>query len=94
MVYGQPRRHSGAKGGIDVIISLREWLNRVLFIGLFVVLLIIAAGGYKWLVDVFAPVHPYREPAGNAVKVFVTDPAVPDEGSGADQLRWFFWYGG
>lgn len=76
-----------------MIVTVRSWFSRLLFLMLFAVLLFIAAGGYRWLVDVIAPVHPYREPKGDAMKVFLTDPATPEEGSGADRLRWFYWYG-
>lgn len=76
-----------------MVLSLRSLLGRLGFIALFAVLLFIAAGGYKWLVDAISPVHPYREPEGNAVKVFIQDPDLPGEGSSADRLRWFYWYG-
>lgn len=76
-----------------IVFSFRQWLNRVLFIVLFVILLIIAVGGYRWLLGVVSPIHPHKEPRGAAVKVFVTDPASPDGNKTLDRLRWFYWYG-
>lgn len=76
-----------------MILSVRRWLSRILFIVIFVVLFLIATGGYRLLVDVISPVHPYREPKGSALKVFKTDPDTPEGGNAADRLRWFYWYG-
>lgn len=76
-----------------MIVSLRRWVARVVFLFLFFVLLLIATGGYRLLVEVISPVHPYQKPKGSAIKVFRTDPDSPDEGNMADHLRWFYWYG-
>ncbi|WP_168119218.1 DUF4227 family protein [Paenibacillus sp. HB172176] len=76
-----------------MVVSLRRWASRLLFIALFFALLLLAAGGYGWLIEVVSPVHPYAKPKGDAMKVFVTDPAAPEGGNSADRLRWFYWYG-
>lgn len=76
-----------------MVFLIRGWISRLLFLALFAVILFIAAGGYRWLVDVVSPVHPYHKPRGDAMKVFVTDPGSPEGGNGADRLRWFYWYG-
>lgn len=76
-----------------MVFSIRGWAGRLLFLALFAVLLFIAGGGYRWLVDAVSPVHPYQKPRGDALKVFVEDPPSPDSGSGTDRLRWFYWYG-
>ena len=76
-----------------MVVSLRGWAGRLLFLALFVILLLIAAGGYRWLIDVISPIHPYAKPKGDAMKVFITDPKSPEDGNSADRLRWFYWYG-
>ncbi|MBH5318026.1 YqzK family protein [Paenibacillus sp. GSMTC-2017] len=76
-----------------MVFSLQGWLNRLLFIIVFIILLFFAAGGYRFLVEVISPIHPYQKPKGDAVKVFVTDPKSPEQGNTADRLRWFYWYG-
>jgi len=76
-----------------IVFSFRKWLNQVLFVCLFVILLIVAAGGYRWLIDVISPVHPHKQPRGAAVKVFVTDPTSLEGNKVLDRLRWFYWYG-
>lgn len=76
-----------------MVFSIRRWTSRVFFMFVFVLLLFVVTGGYRWLADAISPVHPYREPKGNAMKVFVTDPNSPDSTGTADRLRWFYWYG-
>ncbi|MDQ6421020.1 DUF4227 family protein [Paenibacillus sp. LHD-117] len=76
-----------------MVVSFKSWVSRLLFILLFAVLLMIAAGGYRWLLDVVSPVHPYQKPRGDAMKVFEHDPTSPEKGNSADRLRWFYWYG-
>ncbi|WP_042162636.1 DUF4227 family protein [Paenibacillus gorillae] len=76
-----------------MVLSLRKWISRIVFAIIFSMLLILATGGYSWLVDVISPVHPYHKPKGAAMKVFQADPMIPGNGSLADRLRWFYWYG-
>jgi hypothetical protein len=76
-----------------MVLSLRKWLSRILFVVIFTLLLLIATGSYRWLVDVIAPVHPYKIPKGEALKVFQANPADAEKGSLTDRLRWFYWYG-
>lgn len=76
-----------------MVLSLRKWFSRFVFVLLFGLLFIAATGGYRFLVDVISPVHPYKTPKGDALKVFQVDPATPENGSVADRLRWFYWYG-
>jgi hypothetical protein len=64
-----------------------------LFLAVFALLLFVAAGGYRWLEEVISPVQPYREPKGDAMKVFAREPSSPDSASGTERLRWFYWYG-
>ncbi|GLX69060.1 DUF4227 family protein [Paenibacillus glycanilyticus] len=76
-----------------MVLSLRKWLSRILFVVIFTLLLLIVTGSYRFLIDAIAPVHPYRTPKGDALKVFQSDPAAVEKGSLADRLRWFYWYG-
>ncbi|KRE54315.1 YqzK family protein [Paenibacillus sp. Soil522] len=76
-----------------MVFSIRKWTSRIVFIVIFAVLLLAVTGSYRWLADAISPVHPYREPKGAALKVFVTDPNSPDSKNAADRLRWFYWYG-
>jgi hypothetical protein len=76
-----------------MILSVRKWAGRALFIVIFCMLAFIAAGGYRFLADTLSPLQSYRVPQGNALKVFVHEPGPPDSGSMSDRLRWFFYYG-
>ncbi|MFC4777493.1 DUF4227 family protein [Paenibacillus sp. GCM10023252] len=76
-----------------MIWSIRKWANRMLFVVIFTLLLLIVTGSYGWLADVLSPVHPYRTPQGDALKVFQSDPRTYEGGSVSDRLRWFYWYG-
>lgn len=76
-----------------IVFSIRKWVSRMFFIVLFTAILLIVTGGYRVLIDVISPVHPYREPKGEALKVFVSDPESPEGGDLTDRLRWFYWYG-
>ncbi|MBD3918726.1 DUF4227 family protein [Paenibacillus sp. PR3] len=75
-----------------MVVSIRQWFGRLVFVLLFMLLTMIAFGGYRWLIDVVAPVDPYREPHGRALKVSGTL-QTPDESTMSDRLRWFYWYG-
>lgn len=81
------------KGEGRMVLSVRKWLNRILFVIIFTLLFLITTGSYKWLVEVIAPVNPYQTPKGAALKVFQADPATAEKGSVTEQLRWFYWYG-
>ncbi|WP_138753436.1 YqzK family protein [Paenibacillus sinopodophylli] len=76
-----------------MVFSIRRWTSRIFFIIIFTLLLCLVTGSYRWLADAISPVHPYREPKGASLKVFVTDPGSPDSKDVADRLRWFYWYG-
>lgn len=77
-----------------MILSIRKWTSRVLFIFIFSILLLAVTGGYRWLAETLSPVHPYRVPKGDALKVFVSEPGPPDSSDKmSDRLRWFYWYG-
>ncbi|CAM3965961.1 YqzK family protein [Paenibacillus alkaliterrae] len=76
-----------------MIFSIRTWTSRVVFIVVFSVLLLAVTGGYRWLAEALSPVHPYRVPEGDALKVFISEPGPPDSSKMADRLRWFYWYG-
>ncbi|MDF2834551.1 MAG: hypothetical protein K0Q63_191 [Paenibacillus sp.] len=76
-----------------MVISFKGWMSRMLFLLLFAALLVIASGGYRWLLEVVSPVSPYHKPKGEALKVLQQEPASPEGGNTADRLRWFYWYG-
>lgn len=76
-----------------MVFSIRGWTSRLLFLAVFAVLLFIAAGGYRWLVEAVSPVQPYQEPKGDAMKVIAREHSMPDSANGAERLRWFYWYG-
>ncbi|AJY77231.1 DUF4227 family protein [Paenibacillus beijingensis] len=76
-----------------MIVSLRTWLRRLLFVIVFIVLTFLAFGGYRWAALLIAPMDPYKTPEGGAVKVFHRHVAPQEGGSIADRLRWFYWYG-
>jgi len=76
-----------------MVISFKGWISRLLFILLFAVLLVIASGGYRWLLDVVSPLDPYHKPRGDAMKVFEHERAIQEQGNTADRLRLFYWYG-
>ncbi|QAY68402.1 DUF4227 family protein [Paenibacillus protaetiae] len=76
-----------------MIVSVRRWLARILFLIAFAILFLVATGGYRLLIDAISPVHPYQEPRGHAAKVFRSDPEIPGDNNPLDRLRWFFWYG-
>ncbi|MGO4539793.1 DUF4227 family protein [Paenibacillus sp. 2TAB19] len=76
-----------------MVLSIRKWASKLFFIVVFTAALLVVTGGYRFLVDAISPVHPYREPKGEALKVFLTDPESPEGGHLADRLRWFYWYG-
>ncbi|MFF2482092.1 DUF4227 family protein [Paenibacillus sp. NPDC058071] len=76
-----------------MVVSLRRWLSRLLFVILFALLLFIVTGGYRLLADAVSPIHPYKKPKGEALKVFQSEPLLPGKGSITDRLRLFYWYG-
>lgn len=76
-----------------MVFSIRNWVSRILFMIVFVMLLFVVTAGYRWMVEVISPIHPYQAPRGDAMKVFLSDPDSPEGGNAADRLRWFYWYG-
>ena len=60
-----------------MIVSIRKWTSLIGFIIVFALVLLLVSGGYRWLADAVSPVHPYKEPTGDSVKVFVTDRPHP-----------------
>ncbi|MWC28395.1 DUF4227 family protein [Paenibacillus sp. MMS18-CY102] len=75
-----------------MVVSIRKWFGRTIFMIIFILLTMMTLGGYRWLMDVVAPVDPYREPQGQALKVS-GQMQSPEGGSMSDRLRWFYWYG-
>lgn len=77
-----------------MVVSLRKWAARLLFLMLFVLLTIIVFGGYRFLMVKLMLLHdPYEAPRGQAVKVFQPDEAAFGEASMKERLRWFYLFG-
>lgn len=76
-----------------MIISARKWLQRFVFIAVFVMLTIIVSGGYRWFIEWIIPQDPYRVPDGAAVKAFGTLEDVQERHGSLERLRWFYWLG-
>lgn len=76
-----------------MVISVRKWLQRFVFIAVFVMLTIIVSGGYRWLIDLIIPQDPYRVPNGAAVKAFGVLEDVQQRQGTLERLRWFYWLG-
>lgn len=76
-----------------MVISFKGWASRLLFLVLFAVLLVVASGCYRWLLEVVSPISQYDKPKGEALKVLQQQPALPEGGTASDRLRLFYWYG-
>ncbi|MNO04935.1 hypothetical protein D3C81_2261350 [compost metagenome] len=72
---------------------MRKWVERMKFIALFLVLVVllyhIMAVVEQWM----QPAHRHRTPEGRAVKVFSHESGTLDADSMADRLRLFYWLG-
>jgi hypothetical protein len=76
-----------------MIWSMRKWLEKLKFVVVFVLLtyllyhvLLVVSG---WI----PPMEKYGQPKGKSVKVFQQHASIGDQGSLADRLRLFYWYG-
>ena len=76
-----------------MIIVLRRWVERIKFIVLFLML----TGLFYYILMRISPwIEPsnkYKEPAGNAVKVFNAE-LMSGDSTFSERLRFFFWFGG
>jgi len=76
-----------------MIISLRNWMRRIVFAVLLVMLtaavflLLRSAAGW------FAVPDPYAKPQGHAVKAFVPTQDARTDATFAERLRWFYAFG-
>ena len=77
-----------------MVVSVRSWLRRMLFVLLLCFFTITMYGGCRLLAVWIAPDDPYRVPQGQALKVFEAgDQQQGENGSIAERLRLFYWYG-
>jgi hypothetical protein len=76
-----------------VIISCRKWVERFKFIVLFILLSCLVYQLMTWIGPWLNPLPKYREPAGDAVKVFGHN-AYAGQGSLSERLKFFYWFGG
>lgn len=76
-----------------MVVSLRRWLRRLMFVLLLCIFTITMYGGCRLLAVWIAPDDPYRVPQGHALKVFGATDQRAENGSISDRLRLFYWYG-
>ncbi|MBP3964399.1 DUF4227 family protein [Paenibacillus lignilyticus] len=76
-----------------MVVSVRRWLRRILFVLLLCFLTITMYGGCRFIAVWITPQDPYRVPQGQALKVFNEEPFQVDASSIYDKLRLFYWYG-
>ncbi len=75
-----------------MIVSLRKVMERGKFVILFIVLTFLLYHAFGIISAWIQPVERYREPKGRAVKVFQNG-GFSENGSMADRLKLFYWYG-
>jgi hypothetical protein len=76
-----------------MVVSVRKWLRRFIFIALLCILTVVMYGGCRFIAAWIAPADPYRIPQGQALKVFNTQTDWNMESSISERLRLFYWYG-
>lgn len=78
-----------------MIISVGKWLERLKFILLFLVLTLLFSKMFGALTAWIEPQQKYREPKGNAVKVFgaAANKGAEEEISFKERLKLFYWIG-
>ncbi|CAM3566304.1 YqzK family protein [Marinicrinis lubricantis] len=75
-----------------MIIHLGRWLERIKFIGMFVIMTYAFSYVYQWVTDWIDPTEKYKQPEGNAVKAFSVEDDMQSMNT-VDRLKWFYWYG-
>jgi hypothetical protein len=76
-----------------MIVHLRKWIERMKFIALFFVLVILLYQIMTLLGQWMQPAHRHKSPEGSAVKAFRHDSGTLDADNMADRLRLFYWLG-
>ncbi|MBW7473519.1 YqzK family protein [Paenibacillus oenotherae] len=76
-----------------MVLSVRRWTRRIVFIVLLALFTIVMYNGCRYIAVWIAPEDPYRVPQGSAEKVFRAQPAPLEENTLSDRLRLFYWYG-
>ena len=76
-----------------MIISLRNWIRRIFFILLLIVLTVAVFMLLRIVAGWFAVPDPYAKPQGHAVKAFEPTQDARADASFADRLRWFYLFG-
>lgn len=76
-----------------MVLSVRRWARRLLFLVLLTLLTIAMYGGCRFIAVWITPEDPYRIPQGSAHKVFQSQLMLVEDATLADRLRLFYWYG-
>lgn len=76
-----------------MIVHMRKWIERMKFIALFFVLVILLYHMMAVVGQWLQPAHPHRTPEGSAVKVFRHEPGTLETDNMADRLRLYYWLG-
>jgi len=75
-----------------MIVHLRKGLVRLKFIVLFIILTYLLYSLLKLVSAWLEPTNRYREPSGNAIKVFEQESGM-DMADMGERLKLFYWYG-
>jgi len=76
-----------------MIFYFGKWIERLKFIALFLALTFLLYHLLHLASDWMEPWDKYKEPAGNAVKVFGNGPNEQADWTLRDRLKLFYWYG-
>lgn len=76
-----------------MIISLRNWIRRIVFVLLLVMLTVAVFMLLRIAAGWFASSDPYAKPQGHAVKAFVPTQDARADATFAERLRWFYLFG-
>jgi hypothetical protein len=76
-----------------MILSIRSWLSRLMFIAMFAALTVVFYEACRLAESWVVPVDRYSVPRGPALKVFEHHEAPPEGGTIAERLRWFYFNG-
>jgi hypothetical protein len=76
-----------------MVIRLGKWLERLKFVLLFLLLTCMLAQGYRYLKAWIEPQDPYREPRGQALRVFGEPEDPTSAPTFGERLKFFYWYG-
>lgn len=76
-----------------MIVHVRKWIERMKFIALFFVLVILLYHIMTLVGQWMQPAHRHKSPEGSAVKVFRHESGMLEADNMADRLRLYYWLG-